>query len=507
MTHVVHIIHSLTVGGAARTMIATAKYSARIGSFKHSLVMLDLEHSDPKAAEFALAEGMHLPPARTREELLTVLADADIVQVNWWQHPDMDEFLRSNLPPMRLLGWFHCAGDSAPQMLTDELVEICDLVLGGSSYTYFAPAIWRLETEERLKKTGYVVGGADFARLEGLKLKSHTGFNVGYIGTVNPVKMYPRFVELHEGLNIPGLKVVVCGGDHQLILADRAKAMGLGETFDFRGYVSDINPVLAELDVYGYPLCADTYAASELNLQEAMFAGIPAVVFPHGGIKTLVVNEFNGLVVHSEPEYRQALEFLHRNPVERVRLGKNAASFAREMFGAERHAPKMVQMYERLLLQPKRERTWPGYRAPGVPATPVIGAERFIEALGDGGLNFRRSYEAQALEILLEAEGEILQSSELMTFAGILPYLGKFPNDAHLNLWAGLGYIACNRGHDGAAHLLAAENQGLHPYGWRVYLYLSRIAAWYKDTALAELAERRLRELAPEFAARLASLQ
>lgn len=497
--HVVNIIHSLTFGGAARTMIATAKHSMKAGDVRHSLVMLDLQNTDPRAAAFALEEGLHLPTARNREELLQVLESADIVQVNWWQHPEMDEFLRSALPPMRLLGWFHCACDQAPQVLTDDLVALFDRIIGGSSYTYFAPALWRLSTEERLRKGGYVVGGADFSRLEHFQKLPHTGFRVGYIGTVNPVKMYGRYLEMHQGIEIPGFQAIVCGGDHHLILKKRAAELGLGELFDFRGYVDDVSSVLAECDAYGYPLCPDTYAASELNLQEVMYAGIPSVVFPHGGLKTLVIHDFNGLVVHTEREYREALRFLAENPAERERLGRNAAYYAREVFGAERNAEKMNDYYRSLMTEPKRTRAWRGYAAPGVPSRPVQGHERFLESLGEHTAPFQSALTASSLKEIIEAEAKILHSSPLMTLGSLLPYCGAFPEDPYLSLWGGLALLGIDRGSEGAQYLLQAHQLGLPSHPERIFAYMAIIAEQYDDDGLRMTSLERVRLEAPTF--------
>ncbi len=512
MIHVANIIHSLTVGGAARTMIATAKYTKQLGGVRHSLVMLDLKHSDPSAIEFAISQGMEIPPVRNKEELLKFIADVDIVQVNWWQHPEMDDFFRSALPACRLMGWFHCACDYAPMLLTDELAEVCDLVVGGSSHTYSAPAITKLPTDVRLRKTDYVVGGADFERLESLTLKQKktSPFKIGYIGTVNPVKMYADFVPLHLGLNIPNARVIVCGGNEHLIFENQAKELGLGELFDFRGYVSDIIPVLEEINVYGYPLCKDTYAASELNLQEAMYAGVPVVAFPHGGLKTLIVDNFNGYLVNSEIEYRQALEHLYNNPSELERLSKNAVYFAREMFGAKRHAPKMKGLYEKLMLQPKKTRLWPGYSAPGVPAKPVIGAVRFIESLGDQGDVFKVAYESRNTKTILNAELQIFNSSHLLVNGGLLPYNGYFPDDAFLNLWSGIGKIATGKGEEGAALFVSALKLGLPSDEWRVFWYLSLIGQAFGDQELINTSLKNLSSLVPaigEQAWRLHSVQ
>lgn len=71
-------------------MIATAKYSAELGPFQHKLAILNLTHTDPAAARFAIDEGMELAIARNLDEIRHEMELADIVQVNWWQHPEMD---------------------------------------------------------------------------------------------------------------------------------------------------------------------------------------------------------------------------------------------------------------------------------------------------------------------------------------------------------------------------------------------------------------------------------
>lgn len=472
-TQVLHIIHSLTAGGAARTMIATAKYSAELGPFQHKLAILDLTHTDPAAARFAIDEGMELAIARNLDEIRHEMELADIVQVNWWQHPEMDLFLRSALPECRLLGWLHVAGDKAPQVITSELVEQLDLALGGSEYSWHAPGIQAIPEPLRSQKTGFVVGGADFARLDGLAPRAHAGFNVGYIGTVNFVKMHPDYLALHGGIEIPGLRVVVCGGDLQNQLTEEAAQHGWGETFDFRGYVGDIRPVLEELDVYGYPLCLDTYAASELNLQEAMFAGIPPVVFPHGGIQLLVKHNETGLVVHSNQEYRDAIAYLYNNPSERLRLGANAAEYSKRHFGARSNAPKMNQYYAQLLQQPKRARRWRGYELAGVLPEGVTGLEVFLESLGNLAPEFLESLHPSSLQSAIRADELIVHSSQLMRLAATLPYRATFPDSAELAMWGGLSLFREQHFAEAAQYLLFALQSHQIKYPERLFWYLA----------------------------------
>lgn len=495
MPKVLHIIHSLTVGGAARALVAVGKYSARLGPFEHKLAVLDLQHTSPAAVTFALEQGIQVPIARNREEIYREMEDADIVQINWWQHPEMDAFLRSELPAVRLLGWFHCACHRAPQILTAQMVEYFDLVLGCCNHTYRCPAIQRLPEGERQRKAGYVFAGADFERLPEITPQPHSGFRVGYIGTVNFVKMHPRFIALHSGIDIPDLKVVVCGGNMHKILEEEARNAGVGDRFEFRGYVENISRVLETLDVYGYPLCEDTYAASELNVQEAMYAGIPAVVFPHGGLKDLVVHEHTGLVVHSEQEYRHAIEYLFTHPDERLRLGKNARDYARQMFGAHNHAATMNLYYEKLLQMPKRKRLWPGR-----PLNELRGAEIFLESLDGAAPQFVTSLQSNDLGALFEAEEQILHSSYLMLNGGILPYGSHYAPDAHLSLWGGLAKFGNGLAVEGIPDLLGAFQLGLGEHSWRALWYLALAALDCGDPQLAQATLEKVVEWRPDFA-------
>ena len=302
--------------------------------------------------------------------------------------------------------------------------------------------------------------------------------------------MYARFVPLHSGIDLPQARFIVCGGDQHELCAAQARALGDGERFDFRGYVQDIRTVLAELDVYGYPLCADTYAASELNLQEAMYAGIPPVVFPAGGIKTLVEHNRTGLVANTEDEYREAIVYLANNPSERRRLGQNAHAHAAKIFGAQNNAPLLNVIYRQLLLQPKRSRAWPTRAVHG-----ESGAVIFLDTLGGLASAFETSYASDDERAVLVADQTIIDSSPLMRLTAILPFRDMYADDPHLNLWAGLAHFSTGAYSTAAGAFLEALQRGLPNARWRVSWYLALCALGCEDFETAQLSiERVLRE-------------
>lgn len=508
---VLHIIQSLSLGGASRAMIAAAKYSARLGQFKHSIISLLPPQSD--GIELAKKEKVHVVSDTTRNSLLQEIRKADIVHLHFWNTPEMYDFLRSELPEMRLLIWFHIGGDRPPQIINDKLVDFADFALACSPYTYQQPAFIKLPETSRLEKTGMVYGAADFERLKNVRHKKHETFNIGYIGLVHFTKLHRNYVPMSASINIPNIRFVVCGGGIENHLRQEAKHLGAAERFDFRGYVDDVKSVIEILDVYGYPLCEDTYAAAELNLQEVMFAGVPPVVFPYGGVKDLVLNNFTGLVVHSEPEYKQAVEYLYHHPEERLRIGKNARAYAKQIFGAENAATKLNPIYDQTMKFPKKNRKWKYYvniegnlldkpvslsDITDIPPK-LSGSEAFIESLGDEAQIFATSRNSQDIRSLLEADKKIANSSEVLVFAGggIQNYSDYYPDDGYFRLWKGL--ILQNQGHhmDAISEFSSAIKLGCN--NWRLYWYTAQAAEKTGDPKLAMENLQKVIISSPEF--------
>jgi hypothetical protein len=299
----------------------------------------------------------------------------------------------------------------------------------------------------------------DPARLAGVRPRPHPTFNVGYVGTVDFGKMHPRFVELSARVDVPDVRFVVCGaGDALPTLAEQARQLGVEERFELRGYVEDVGGVLAEIDVFGYPLAPGNYSASDLALQEAMAAGVPPVVLPYGGTYPLVRHRQTGLVAPDEASYPGAVESLYADATERARLGRNARESARS-WGPVQAARAWSAVYAELLERPKRDRRWPG--SPASERFP--GAAAFVESLGGTAPEFAASLAACDEETAAVAEERIAAAPPVLTSAGgggVLHYRQVFPRDAYLRLWAGLVLEAAGRNVLAVAELKAAHELG-----------------------------------------------
>ena len=433
-----------------------------------------------------------------KKTILKEIEKTDIVHINFWNNPEIYQLLRSDLPEMRLLIWFHIAGDKAPQIITNKVIDFTDFALACSPYTYKHPAIQNLPPNIRTEKSGMVYGATDFERLSNITLKPHMNFNVGYIGTINFVKMHPNYIAMNAAINIPDVKFIVCGGGIENILKQQAKQLGKANNFKFLGYIHDIKSVIETLDVFGYPLCENTYAASELTLQEVMFAGVPPVVFPYGGVKHLIINGETGLIVNSEREYKEAIEFLYYNPKKRREIGQKAKEYAKEVFGAENAAKKLNPIYEKMMKKPKKLHIW------GIKSDlPIIDqpisledltdevkkkspSELFIETLGDKSQNFITSLTSQDIYALLDAENKIANAPPVLQSeggGGILHYRNYYREDPYLRLWTGL--VLQNIGNYSQAE---SEFSGAIKLGcnhWRISWYLAQAAEKSGNISLA----------------------
>jgi glycosyltransferase involved in cell wall biosynthesis len=454
---VLHILEGLSGAGPTRSLLALARYQRLLGmAHEHRCVTLRRE-AYPLALVQAKQAGVAVlrapDPATVREQF----AWSDVVEVHFWNSPGLWAFLREEWPPVRLL--IRCAvlGVWPPQVVTAELVGRADWFVATNPLTLALPVLQKATRDER---TAVVPGVADFGRLADFQPRPHDTFNVGYIGTVNFTKMHPDFVALSARIAVPGVRIVVCGGGQEQ-LRQEADRLGVADRFELRGFVENIREVLETLDVFGYPLCPDTYATSDLVLQEAMYAGVPPVILPFGGPRNLVQDGQTGLVAASPEAYPGAIEYLYRHPAERARLGQTARAYARQHFAPEGAARRFDEIYRQMMDLPRRGERWAA--VPGRPA-----AELFVSALGDSATPFSESLAGpnEGGERLIAASSYLLGFGE----GGVLHYRNSYPQDPHLRLWAGLVLLGHKRLAEAGREFQAAVDRGLDPTRARPYL-------------------------------------
>lgn len=497
MVRVLNVIQTFSLGGAVRAVYGTSKYSSLHGNFHHAIVSLAPEQDDPKSLALAEENGLEILRPHSHDELMRMISAHDIVLMHWWNSPQLDNFIRTPLPAARLAAWVHVGGQRDPQALPDGIVSFLDFTIAGSPFTHEGRAFSSVSVAERDAKTTVVYDATDFAKLSSVYRAPHDGFNVGYIGTVDFSKMHPEYVRMSAAANIPNVKFIVCGaGGEEETIRRQAQEIQRGTSFDVRGFVHDIAPVLSILDAYGYPLCEDNYAAAELNLQEVMYCGIPPVVFPYGGVRHLVIPNVTGYVVHSEREYVQALEHLYQVPEDRARIGANAAEYARQIFGAERAALKFNSILSNVMRMEKRQRLAFSVKRTTPPALSE-GARRFTESLQSYHELFINSVGCLDDKTLFDVDAEIMKLSPLMKRGGIRSYRQFYQSDPNLCFWAGLCSFAEGDMVGAIVEFVAAlQHQFAH---WRSWWYLGQVAYHAGYMQFVHASVKQIKQLAPHF--------
>lgn len=473
---VLHIIQRLSLGGAGRALIAGAKFSAQLGPFRHNVI--SLLGPDWRAVRLAQEGGVPVRARLSPAELHDELAATDIVHFHFWNSPQLRELLEADWPQTRSLLWCHTNCREPPHILTRELLDRVDFAVATSAST-----LNLLPFRNAPERVALVPGGADFTRLDGFSAKPHPDFTIGHIGTLDFVKLHPDFIAMSAAIAVPSVRFVIAGdGRDRAKLERQVQCADRPERFQFCGYTEDIRPLLETFDVFGYPLAERNVTTAELILQEVMFAGIPAVVFAHGGAADLVVDNETGLIARDPTEYARMIEYLHAHPAERARLGENAAERVRQCYGAHNTATKLNVVYRDLLSKPKRKR--PYVSAPGPDG--AQGARALVHSLASSGEDFLASMTSADEESAFAAEARIVRLATGLMTDIVLEYRYHYPYDPWLQLWAGL--VLTGRGHPAlaASEFFRSLRHGCEH--WRVFWYLAQAARQAGSSAIADQA-------------------
>ena len=464
--HVVHVTQQLSLGGAGRAAMSLAGESASIGGHRHTLISL---RPPPRAAgRLAEAAGMPFVTPADAAEVNRVVDDADLVLVHVWNTPELYEFLRRPGPPRRTVAWLHVNGLVAPHIVTPSLVDHCDAVVATTSRSLGIPAVFAAINAGR----GAVIpAAADPARVEAAQALRHPGFTVGTVCGLDFTKLHRDFIAICAAVPIPAARFVVCGdGPARHTLMAEAQRAGLGKRIEFHGHVENIGAVLAGLDVFLYPLCPDNTTTCDLALQEALLAGVPAVVMPHGGAVDLIEHEVNGLVAQSVAACAVAVGRLHGDDSLRTRLAVAAARRGREHHAPRQMATRMHAVFADVCERPKCSPCDPLPPAgPGWLADPESGAARFVRSLGPLAEPFATALstyatapagDLDACDAVISGVGPLLAGAG---GGGVLHYRGFHPDDAWLRLWSGLIWVGQGRPAFAAMEFQAALHLGLDP--------------------------------------------
>ncbi len=111
---------------------------------------------------------------------------------------------------------------------------------------------------------------------------------IGWVGRLVPVKSVGTLLEAltHMGADRGQPTVLLVGdGPERAALTEHAKRLGIQTRVQFTGYVEDLSPFLARMDVFALP---SLHEGAPIALLEAMAAGVPVVAAKVGGVPEMI---------------------------------------------------------------------------------------------------------------------------------------------------------------------------------------------------------------------------
>ena len=274
-------------------------------------------------------------------------------------------------------------------------------------------------------------------RVAHVEKRAHNGFNIDYIGTTNSGKLDPKVFSIISNLNIPDVRFRIYGGALEPAMAQAHAAMPDPSRVEICGFTENIAEVFATTDVFAFPMAESSYGAGDLALQEAMFAGLPVVVYADRGSSHLVQNGESGLVVPNAAGFTAAIERLYRDLRLRSALGAAAKSYAQAEFGSGKLAGHLARMIEHAAATPKR----PLYikRPTSIDLGQLTPAALFLVSQG-----WSEEEAADAVAAWVAGNdnrlSDFAQSASNICFTiegGIVQWRNHEPNDSLLRVWSG----------------------------------------------------------------------
>ncbi|MCH4151540.1 MAG: glycosyltransferase family 4 protein [Sphingobium sp.] len=309
------------------------------------------EPRDTRFADAIRAAGAEITILNDRTVAQRLLEQADIVQIEYWNHPRLYAFLCGvTLPAARTLIWCHISGLFAP-LIPPGLMSAAHRFLFTSACSWEAAAVRELEADRRaaLSVVNSGFGFADTAA----PTRARAG-RIGTLGTIDFTKLSPDFFAVIDHA-APDCPVSVWGSvEPDGEVRRRAAAMHRPEAVHFHGHCDDPQAALREIGIFLYLLQPRHFGTAENALIEAMSLGCVPLVFDNPAERAIVTHGETGFIETTVESAAARLRWMLAHPDALMAMGQEAARHVARTHSARKTAADFAAIYRAMQGETRR---------------------------------------------------------------------------------------------------------------------------------------------------------
>jgi glycosyltransferase involved in cell wall biosynthesis len=172
-----------------------------------------------------------------------------------------------------------------------------------------------------------------------------------YLGRITRIKRPDRLIEVATILKFKKVDVeFLIAGDGDLFQETRDSAAALDLPFIFLGWQHDLAALFSVANIL---VMTSDNEGTPLSIVQAQLSGVPVVSTNVGSVGEVMLDGVSGYLTNLDAKLiAEKIDFLVKNPTERVEMGAAGLVFAGEKFSPSRLVSDHEQLYRELVASP-----------------------------------------------------------------------------------------------------------------------------------------------------------